>query len=251
MREMLFCAAHRALTWRDACVMYALEGYRRARWHQSAFALLLVVLISATTAMAQTQLDLSTQAKNVDFSKAISTKPVQVVSTLPASCSQFQIVFLTSAIPGQNLFFCTAANTWTQQSVSGSSTNVLAGFGVLLVTSGPLTYITVDTSVILSRATAQASTSNFCQSTSGTTNYACSLTPTLQAYTGPNSIPPGSTCLVLYVDVPNTASATLNVDHLGPVPILERSGATLSGGDIPASQPILACYSGSAFILQR
>jgi len=211
----------------------------------------LLLLAAIANVSAQTLVDLSTQSKNVDFSNALLTKPVQVVSTLPPSCSTGRLVFLLSATPGQNLYACTATNIWTQLSSGGSvgTSNVLAGFGVLLVTVGPSTYATVDTAAILSRSAAQGSTSNFCQSATGNTNYACSLNPTLQTYTGPTSTPPGSTCLVLYVDVPNVAGATLNVDTLGPVPILGRSGGPLAGGDIPAKQPIPICYSGSAFIL--
>jgi hypothetical protein len=217
--------------------------------YQSMWALLIVT----ASLEAQTLIDLSTQTKNVDFSGAVSTKPVALVSVLPSTCSVGQIVFLKTAPAGQNLYFCTAANTWsTQGGVGGpSGGNFNQGFGILFVASQSLTYVTIDTSVILSRASAQASISNFCQSTTGSTAYACFLSPTLLTYTGPTSNPPGSTCLVLYVDTANVSSATVNVDTLGPVPILERSGGALTAGDVPARQPVMACYNGSAFIIQK
>jgi hypothetical protein len=243
-------------------------------FHQVAIEIGFLLLLTSSV-LAQTKVDLSTQAKNVDFSGASSTKPVQVGATLPAVCSIGQLFFNTGAPPGQNLTGCIAPNLWVVLSVTGGGgcgggsvvwqiggvtiastdqANFQPGVGVLLIAAGGGLFqltASADTSVMLSRAAAQASTSNFCNSTTGSTNYACSLSPTLQQYTGPLSSPPGSTCLILYVDTANSSGATINVDTLGPIPILERSGGSLSGGDIPRFQPVLACYNGSAFVLQK
>ncbi len=68
---------------------------------------------------AQTKVDLRAQSKNVDFSGAASTKPSQTGTTLPASCSLGQTFLDTAAQPGQNLYICTATNTWTVQGANG------------------------------------------------------------------------------------------------------------------------------------
>jgi hypothetical protein len=68
---------------------------------------------------AQTRVDLRTQGKSVDFSGAISTKPSQTGAILPAACSVGQTFLNTAAQPGQNLFVCTAPNTWTSQGSAG------------------------------------------------------------------------------------------------------------------------------------
>ena len=62
--------------------------------------------------VAQTRLDLSTQAKNVDFTQAATTKPNKSGVALPAACSMGETFFLTNAAAGQYLHGCTAANTW-------------------------------------------------------------------------------------------------------------------------------------------
>ena len=57
-----------------------------------------------------TQVDLKTQTKNVDFTKASSTKPFKTGTSLPTTCAV-----------GENIYSCTAVNTWTVQSGGGGS----------------------------------------------------------------------------------------------------------------------------------
>ncbi len=76
---------------------------------------LLVMALMGLTATAQTQIDLVTQAKRVDFSGASSTKPLQTGTTLPSACSVGQMFFKTNASVGTNLYACTATNTWSVQ----------------------------------------------------------------------------------------------------------------------------------------
>jgi hypothetical protein len=71
---------------------------------------------AALPARPQTKVDLRTQAKSVDFSSAESTKPFKSGATLPATCSQGEAFFHSGATPGQNLYICTATDTWTVQS---------------------------------------------------------------------------------------------------------------------------------------
>src|SRR5579872_2487626 len=62
---------------------------------------------------AQTQVDLRTQSKSIDFSSAASTKPSQTGTSLPVTCSVGATFFHTAAPAGHNLYGCTAPNTWT------------------------------------------------------------------------------------------------------------------------------------------
>lgn len=61
----------------------------------------------------QTQIDLATQSKRVDFSGALSTRPAKSGTTIPPSCILGEAFFKTNASPGQNVYGCTSANTWT------------------------------------------------------------------------------------------------------------------------------------------
>jgi hypothetical protein len=63
--------------------------------------------------LAQTQLDLRSQVKNVDFSAAAATKPNKSGTELPAVCGVGETFFLTTADPGHNLYGCVAPNAWS------------------------------------------------------------------------------------------------------------------------------------------
>ena len=73
----------------------------------------------AAVLVAQTQIDLSTQSKNIDFSQAASTRPVKTGSSLPSSCAAGQLFYLTTAAAGENLFGCTNTNTWSLEAGAG------------------------------------------------------------------------------------------------------------------------------------
>ena len=76
------------------------------------------MLAAAIPAFAQTKVDLRTQSKSVDFSGASLTKPVRTGTSLPAACSAGEMIYLTGATPGYNLYYCTAANVWTPAGAS-------------------------------------------------------------------------------------------------------------------------------------
>ena len=69
--------------------------------------------LSLPIVFGQTAVDLRTQSKNVDFSGAPATKPMQTGTTIPATCATGQMFFLTSAPAGSNLYGCEATNVWT------------------------------------------------------------------------------------------------------------------------------------------
>jgi hypothetical protein len=97
--------------------------------YQLAFVLLLI----ASLLNSQTQVDVRTQTKNVDFSGASSTIPAKSGTSLPATCKVGELFFETSNSPGQNLFTCAPVNTWTL--VSGTGTTSTTG-AVLSGTTG-------------------------------------------------------------------------------------------------------------------
>src|SRR5450755_3737695 len=85
---------------------------------------------SVGTGAGQTTVDLRTQSKNVDFSAAGSTKPMQTGSSLPSTCAVGQFYFLTTAPAGTNVYACNPANTWTVEG-SGLSVNASTANEVL------------------------------------------------------------------------------------------------------------------------
>lgn len=81
------------------------------------------LLLCGSLAYSQTQIDLRTQSKSVDFSSAAATKTAKTGATLPITCSPGEIFFNTAATPGANLYACTAVNTWTAQGVQPVTPN--------------------------------------------------------------------------------------------------------------------------------
>lgn len=82
---------------------------------RSSFLIVACLFMGTVSAPGQTFVDLRSQTRNVDFSSALSTKPFQAGVSLPLTCSVGQAFLNLNATPGQNLYICTAANTWTAQ----------------------------------------------------------------------------------------------------------------------------------------
>ena len=68
-------------------------------------------------ARGQTQIDLRTQGKNIDFSLAARTRPSKTGTLVPAVCTIGETFVKTDAAAGKNLYVCTAANVWTVQGI--------------------------------------------------------------------------------------------------------------------------------------
>ena len=77
---------------------------------------IVLLALACLSAAAQTQIDLRSQAKGVDFSAAGSTKPMKTGTTLPPTCATGEMFFKTDAAPGANLYGCTVSKTWSVQS---------------------------------------------------------------------------------------------------------------------------------------
>ena len=59
-------------------------------------------------ARGQTQIDLRTQGKNIDFSSAARTRPSKTGTLVPAVCTIGETFVKTDAAAGKNLYVCTA-----------------------------------------------------------------------------------------------------------------------------------------------
>jgi hypothetical protein len=216
---------------------------------------------------AQTQVDLWAQSKSVDFSAAVSTKPVTTGTVLPAICGIGQMFFLSNAPAGQNVYGCTATNTWTVQSGgsggggsvtvqsagtpvgSNSTLNFSGGAGILYAVSNTGSAISIQTSsntaVTPTLASEQAGGVRLCASSGGSsTTYACALSPTLTVYTA-------GMVIDWKPDVAASGGATtLNVDFLGATPVKLADGLTNpTAGDLIAGRLQQIWFDGSVFRL--
>lgn len=71
------------------------------------------VLAAAYCAAQSTKVNLGSQSTNADFSALTHTRPMTVGTVLPATCQTGEQFFNSAAQAGQNLYACTATNTWT------------------------------------------------------------------------------------------------------------------------------------------
>ena len=203
----------------------------------------------------------------VDLTQASHTLPMKAgtAASKPATCAVGEEYFATDTTAGQNLYFCTATNSWTPQGTGisdpgvngvmartgpGLSTarTITAGPGITVINgdgvSGNPT-VSINTNVGLTNANAQANKPWLCTSSTANTNYACTLSAAapLTAYT------PGM-CVDLLVDTSNSGVATLNIDGLGVKSIKSADGVS----DPPANQIAAGrvgriCFDGTVFRL--
>lgn len=175
------------------------------------------------------------------------------------SCTTGEVAIATDATAGQNLYFCTATNTWTQQLNSGASPvtwkdntvtagtgaifNMQPGTGVLLAhtfSGGIFTMIPSFDSALIPTYPTIYGNPNYCASTTGNTTYTCT-------FSGNKALTAYSTgeWFLLNVDATCTTSCTLNVDTVGSKNIKKIDGTTDPGGTLVAgiSQP--AYYDGT------
>lgn len=115
--------------------------HRRSLHCRSLIVLLCLLSAAAVPALPQTQIDLRTQAKQVDFSAASHTKPFKTGTSLPLTCTAGEAYFRTDATAGQNLYGCTSANSWTLQ--SGGAVINSAGGNSYTATFSSLTAVTI------------------------------------------------------------------------------------------------------------
>jgi hypothetical protein len=75
----------------------------------------------ACASYGQTLINLGTQSRNINFTGASATSPVQMGTSLPSTCSQGQMFLNIAASAGQNLYACTSTNVWTMQGAAATA----------------------------------------------------------------------------------------------------------------------------------
>jgi len=213
------------------------------------------------TAIAQTQIDLRTQAKRVDFTAAGYTKPVRLGSTLPGTCTTGELFFLNPTSDGSSLYACTASNTWSAVGSQSCRFDTISSTLQCRDASGNMMRLAATSVGALAdpgangipyrsgNGTSQPANASqmtgpvVCQD-GGTVNaYACSLTPPITTYT------PGATYR-FQAGSSNTGAATANLNGLGAKNILKQYNQPLSAGDIRAGQWVIITYDGMSFQMQ-
>src|SRR5260370_34864978 len=94
----------------------------------------LLVALYAATLYGQTQVDLRTQSKSVDFSGATATKPFKSGTVFPSVCAVGEMFYKADAPAGSNLYACTSLNAWTLE--TSGSPPVTGNSGKILTTDG-------------------------------------------------------------------------------------------------------------------
>ena len=213
---------------------------------------------------AQTQVDLHTQSKGVDFQAAPYTRPLKTSATLPATCTVNELLLLTTAPAGSNIYACLSTNNWVPEAGSSSQLLTIQNNGTPVGSRGTENFVPgpgflntitdlgtkldiqlgVDTSVVLSQADLQSGGAVFCASASGSgSTYSCALTPTLTAYTA-------GMVLFWQPDISGAGGATtLNVDLLGAVALVKPDGTNPGTADIAAGELYPVWYDGTSFRL--
>lgn len=102
------------------------------------------MFLAAAAMCGQTQIDLRTQSKSIDFSAANPTKPMTAGALLPATCTAGQMYLLLNAPPGSNVYACVATNQWSLEGgasplppVTGNSGDVLSTDGTSVLWTAP------------------------------------------------------------------------------------------------------------------
>jgi hypothetical protein len=187
----------------------------------------ILVLLSAVVAAAQNAVIRTGTTAAVDLSGASATQPARKGAGAPSGvCVQGEQYFQTDATAGQNLYFCTSTNNWTQMTGGGgagnptgatdpgtctvgqlffnttggvqklcSATNAwtplresVAGSGIVLAHVGSTTTVASDDAAMSSRATNQAATDIYLAPTGGSgTAYTACPTPSLTAQSATGS----------------------------------------------------------------
>ena len=226
---------------------------------------LILMLALAALAAAQIQDIPASTPANQAFVKVnqnftyTAERLVEHGTTLPATCPAPYLFFDTDAPAGENVYACTAADTFTplkgmlQVKISGSAVgsprgtvNVQPGSYLVSVPSDTGTQIdlplNVDDSKIATRAGIQSGVNIYCADTSGSSaNYTCTLSPALGGYTAG----------MLLVFRPQTTSAagaiTLNAGPSG-VNVKQLDGSTdLCAGALTGGNGYLLYYDGTVF----
>jgi hypothetical protein len=231
--------------------------------HSSRKGALRIALLPLAVVLASygqnTQINLATQGKNIDFTGAPFTRPVKTGTALPGTCSPGDLFFKIDAAAGQNLYACTAVNTWVPQSASAPAGLGDPGSNGIVVRTGVNTTSAVGAPVgaIVGTSDTQTLTNksiDASQITTGTLSAA-----RLPAFSGDISTSAGSSATTLanvnstpgaYGDA--THAVQLTVDSKGRITAVSQvaisgggGGASIATGTL-ASLPV-TCSVGTLY----
>ncbi len=223
-----------------------------------------VLAAGAVVLCGQTQVDLRTQSKTVDFTQAPETRPLKTGTVIPATCAVGDLYFLTTAVAGANVYGCVAVNTWSLQSGGGGggggsvtvdngstvvgsrgTINFIAGTGIMDLISDTGTQINVqqnvDPTYVLIRSQEQSGVDLSLSCTSGSSSaYLCSPNGNvLTAYTDQQR-------LAWKPDVSCAAAPTINVSTLGVKQMYRSDGTAIQAGDCTAGAQVGIWYDATA-----
>jgi hypothetical protein len=204
---------------------------------------LLPLICWMAAAQTVTTVNLSTQAKNPDFSAMPITRPVTVGTSLPSTCTIGQLYFNSAAAAGGNLYSCTSANTWTVigSASGGSAGNATTIQGAAVSSTAPtnnqaLIYYGASSSYVpTSIYTLQ---NGLGTSATGATNLQVNVSMGIRAVTGTADTIVSTDCggLVTY----NNASVTVHNYGAGTVTLTVGSG-TIGGNATQAVNQNKGC----------
>ncbi|QOY92337.1 hypothetical protein [Paludibaculum fermentans] len=100
------------------------------------------MLVVCGALRSQTRVDLKGQS---NLSQVSLTLTVETRTELPAQCVPGQLLFLTTAVGGRNLYGCTATDTWQEQGTPGEMS---AGSGLAQMQNGTASVWSVDSTVL-------------------------------------------------------------------------------------------------------
>lgn len=95
-------------------------------------------IINIQTALGASLSNVYTPTAAIDYSGAASTRPWKVGTTLPSTCVTGQGFFKSNATAGQNIYLCTATDTWSQIS-TGALNSTQLGFYEADFSGDPIT----------------------------------------------------------------------------------------------------------------
>ena len=107
-----------------ACYVFSCRSdYRHEEIEAKSMRQPVLIVLLAVIGNGQTRVDLASQGRNIDFSRAASTKPFKTGAVLPVTCSLNE-VFLETDNAGNTLYSCSIPNQWSQVT-SGQSVSPL------------------------------------------------------------------------------------------------------------------------------
>lgn len=180
-------------------------------------------------------------AASGDYTASQVTNAADTTATYsnPAWISALAASKLTGLVPVANLGSGTANSTtclYGDQTYKACGGAVTAGTGILVVG----TQISINPAVTQTLANDQSGAAVYGRSITGTDAYAVAMNPSVTAYTR-------GMVIRLDPDTANLGVATIAVDGLAVTSILNRAGAALADGDIPANRGTLIYYNGTTF----